>query len=98
MEASEEKGLTVKVDKIKVMVISKKTQVPRCSVRVNDKILKQVKRFCSIGSYITDDGRCTKQIKRRMCKAKNAFQKIKNILTNSHISIKTRHRVLKTYI
>ena len=97
-EASEEKGLTINVDKTEVMVISKKTQVPRCDIRVNDKTMKQVRRFCYLGSYITEDGRCTEEIKRRICEAKKAFQKMRNIITNSHLSIKTRQRAIKTYV
>ena len=97
-EASEAKGLTINVDKTEVMVISKKTQVPRCDVRVNDKTIKQVRRFCYLGSYITEDGRCTEEIKRRICEAKKAFQKMRNIITNSHLSIKTRQRTIKTYV
>ena len=81
------KSLTVNVDKTEVIVINKKTQVPRCSVRVNDKIIKQVRRFCYLGSYIKEDERCVEEIKRRMCEAKNAFQKMRNILTNSHLSV-----------
>ena len=92
------KGLTINVDKTEVMVISKKTQIPRCDVRVNDKSIKQVRRFCYLGSYITEDGRCTEEIKRRICEAKKAFQKMKNIITNSHLSIKTRQRATKTYV
>ena len=93
-----EKGLTVNVDKTEVMVNSKKTRVPRCSVGVNDEVMKQVRRFCYLGSYITEDGRCIEEIKRRTCEAKNALQKIRNILTNSHQSVKTKQRAVKTFV
>ena len=79
-------------------MISKKTQVPLCNVRVNDKTIKQVRRFCYLGSYITENGRCTEEIKRRICEAKKAFQQMRSIITNSHLSIKTRQRAIKTYV
>ena len=49
----------------------------------------------TLGSYITEGGRYIEEIKRRLCKAKNAFQKMRNILTNSHLSVKTRQRAVK---
>ena len=58
-------SVQLNVDKTEVMVISKKTQVPRCGVRVNNNI-KQVRRFCYLGSYITEDGRCIVEIKNEM--------------------------------
>lgn len=63
-EASERKGLSRNEDKTEVMVINKKAQVPRCSVRVNDKIIKQVGTFSFLGSYITEDGKCNEEIKK----------------------------------
>ena len=91
-------SVQLNVDKTEVMVISKKTQVPRCDVRVNDRTIKQVRRFCYLGSYITEDGRCTEEIKRRTFEAKIAFQKMRNIITNSHLSMKTRQRAVKTFM
>ena len=97
-EASEAEGLAINVEKTEVMVISKKAQVPRCNVRVNGKTVKQVRRFCYLGSYITEDGRCIEEIKRRICEAKKTFQKMRSIISNRHLSIGTRKRVIKTYV
>ena len=82
-EAREEKGLTVNVDKTEVMVISYKTQVPRCSVRVNDKIIKQVRRFCHLGSYIIEDARCIEEIKEDCVKQKMLFRRTKIFLSTA---------------
>lgn len=97
-EASEPKGLTINVEKTEILVISKKAQVPICNVRVNGEIVKQVRRCCYLGSSITEDGRCNEEIKRRICEAKKVFQKMRNILSNRHLSIKTRSRAVKTYV
>lgn len=96
-EASEAKGLTINVEKTEILVISKKAQVPICNVRVNGEIVKQVRRCCYLGSSITEDGRCNEEIKRRICEAKKVFQKMRNILSNRHLSIKTS-RAVKTYV
>lgn len=76
------------------MIVIIKAHAPRPSVRVTEKIIKQV-RFFYLGSYITESVRCTEQIK-RICKGKT-FQKIRNILTNSHLSSKNKTEQLKIY-
>ena len=38
------------------------------------------------------------EVKRRVCEAKKSFQKMRSLITNSHISINTRRRIVKTYI
>lgn len=44
------------------------------------------------------DGRSDSEIKSRIAQAKSTFQKMKSILTNKHLSIDTRKRVLQCYI
>ncbi len=41
-EASEERDLTINIDKTEVMVIIKKAQIPRSNVRINNKMIKQI--------------------------------------------------------
>lgn len=81
-EASDAKGLTINVENTKVLVISYKPQASRCNARVNGKIVKVMKRFCYLGSYSTEDGRCNEGIEIR-----SIFQKTRNILSNGHLSI-----------
>ena len=97
-QASEEKGLSINIEKTKVMVMSKTEQVPRCIVNVNNKVIKQVGKFCYLGSDLTEDGRCNVEIKRKIFEAKNSFQRMSNIMKNTHLSIKTRSRAVKTYV
>ena len=47
---------------------------------------------------MSSDGRNNTEISARIAQAKMTFQKMKTVLTNSHISIHTRKRTLECYI
>ena len=98
VEASEGKGLKLNATKTKVMVISKANENIRVNIRLNGEELEQVERFKYLGSYITRDGRCEEEIRMRINMAKDAFQKIKSLVTNRAISLSLRKRFLKTYV
>ena len=72
------------------MVVSKKKDIPRCSLKVKDQIINQVSAFNYLGSTITEDARCMKEINRKIVLAKSAFSKLNNILRNTSLSMKTR--------
>lgn len=74
-------------------MISTKAQFPRCNVRVNGKIVKQVRRLCYVGNCITEDGRCNEEIERRVCEATKVFQEKRNTVSNRHLSMRTRRAV-----
>ena len=48
------------------MVISKKERPSPCKLTIGTKVIKQVNGFNYLGSRITSDGRCDKDIKRRI--------------------------------
>ena len=52
------------------------------------KVIKQVNGFNYLGSWITSDRRCDKDIKWLMGMTKDALLKMKNILTNTKIDMK----------
>ena len=54
--------------------------------------------FVNLGSVFTSDGRCEKEVKRRMGIAKTAFTSMKKVLCGRNISIPVRVRVLRCYI
>jgi hypothetical protein len=98
VKESEKKGLKINIKKTVVMVMSKETKSKTCQLIINGERVKQVEGFSYLGSMITEDGRCEKEIRRRIGIAKQAFQNMKSILTNNHISKETRLRVLKCYV
>ncbi|BFY98674.1 hypothetical protein BsWGS_01714 [Bradybaena similaris] len=80
------------------MVITKKQCIPKCNIVVNGTSLKQVNEFKYLGTLITSDGRCIKEVKCRIAQAKAAFHKLKHILCNLSLSIEVRKRVLRSYV
>ncbi|GFR71836.1 endonuclease-reverse transcriptase [Elysia marginata] len=97
-EESRKKGLELNSKKTEVMVISRKQEPPKCDIFINDAKLKQQDKFKYLGTIITSDDRNNNEIAARIAQAKTNFQKMRAVLTNKHISIQTRKRVLQCYI
>ena len=94
---SKKKGLELNSKKTEVMVISRKEEPPLINITINGIKLKQRDHFKYLGALVSSDGRNT-EISARIVQAKMTFQKMKIVLTNSHISIQTRKRTLECYI
>jgi hypothetical protein len=56
-----------------------------------------VKCFKYLGSILTEDGRCTCEIKSRIAMAKAAFNKKKNLFTNK-LDLNLRKKLVKRYV
>ena len=95
---SKEKGLDLNSKKTEVMVISRKEDSPLINITINSIKLKQRDHFKYLGASVSSDGRKNTKISARIAQAKMIFQKMKTVLTNSHISIQTRKRTLECYI
>jgi len=67
------------------MVISKSSVTPSCNITVNGDKLKQVDQFIYLGSLISQNGRCDKEIKRRIGISKNIFHSMKKVLASRAI-------------
>ncbi|PNF22521.1 hypothetical protein B7P43_G14076 [Cryptotermes secundus] len=67
------------------------------TIKIDQKQLEDVKRFKYLGSLLTDDGRCTCEIKSRIAMAKAAFSKKKNPFT-SVLDLNLRKTLVKCYI
>src|SRR5215469_9079892 len=80
------------------MVISRADRNPRVNIRIEDNLVKQVGRFNYLRSLINKDERCEDEIRKIINKAKCAFNKMKNLLTNIKVSIETRKRFVKCYV
>ena len=78
IETGRHYGMEMNVEKTKVMRISR--QPSPVTIMIDQKQLKNVKCFKYLGSMLTDDGRCTCEIKSRIAMAKAAFNKKKNLL------------------
>jgi hypothetical protein len=64
---------------------------------IDQKQLENVEYFNYLGSMITSDARCTREIKSRIAIAKTAFKKKKNLFT-SKLELNLRKKLVKCYI
>jgi hypothetical protein len=87
--------MEMNVEKTKVMRISR--QPTPVTITIDQKQLENVKCFKYLGSLLTDDGRCTCEIKCRIAMAKAEFNKKKNVFT-SKLDLNLRKKLVKCYI
>jgi hypothetical protein len=73
-------SMEMNVEKTKVKGISR--QPSPVTIKIDQQQLENVKYFKHLGSMLTDDGRCTCEIKSRIVMAKAAFNKKKNLFTS----------------
>ena len=78
---SELNGLTLNKKKSVCMVFSKSTVQLSCNIRptVNGEKINQVEQFSYLGSLVTHDGRCDKEIRRRIGIAKSVFRSMEKV-------------------
>jgi len=82
----------------------KKTKVMRISrqpfpvkIIIDQKQLENVESFKYLGSILTNDGRCTCEIKCRIAMAKAAFNKKRTLFTRT-LDLELRKKLVKCYI
>ena len=95
---SESKRPSINCKKTECLVVSKQETRPTCNVTINNEEIKQVDKIEYLDSLITFDAKCDQEINRRIRMAKAAFQKMKKLLCNSKLALKTKLRVLECYV
>jgi len=93
---SEEYGMHINLKKTKVMMFTK-GQPRKVSVWLRNTELEQVRKFCYLGSLLTEDARCDKKIKKRIAMAKAAFMR-RGELLRGNISRDLKKRMVKTLV
>ena len=83
--------------KLKSWYFPKQKHQQTCKIILEEE-LEQVSSFDYLGSLVTSDGKCLRDIKKRIALAKQAFNNKKTTLTNKKISIETKKRFLKIYV
>ena len=73
-------GMEINIDKSKVMRVSRSNEL--LQIKVNNRELKEVDHFKYLGSVLTRDGYCTREIKMRIAIAKEAFNRKMSLLTS----------------
>jgi hypothetical protein len=87
-------SLLINVDKTKTMATNGAT----CSIQINSDTLEQVIVFPYLGSLITDDSECSKEIHARLAKGRSIGTKLKKIWQNHGIHISTKIRLMKALV
>src|SRR5215510_3849187 len=95
-ETAERYGMRINVRKTKAMVIAKNGD-QKVDIEIGQHKVEQVKHFKYLGSVMTEDGRCIKEIKSRIGLGKQAFEKRKKILC-SKMCMSLRVRLVKTLV
>ena len=95
---SEQRGLFINKKKTKIMTFSKSLTPPKCNINLDNEKIEQVNYFEYLGSLLTSNCRCDKDITRRIAIAKKAFLDKKQIVTNKTVSIVTKKKLIKAYV
>src|SRR5437870_6894682 len=95
---SEENGLSINIKKTESMVISKYENNRDSRITLKGNSIKQVENFKYFGTWVTNDGKCDKEIKTRITMAKETFYKLNHIFHNHNIRLSTKLNVLNTYV
>ena len=70
---SENMGLKINTRKTEVLVASKNLEPPHCNILIDGARIKQSSAFVYLGSIISQDARCNKEIERRILIAKKCI-------------------------
>ena len=87
-------SLLINVDKTKTMATNGAT----CSIKINSDTLEQVTVFPYLGSLITDDSECSKEIHARLAKGRSIGTKLKKIWQSHGIHTSTKIRLMKALV
>jgi hypothetical protein len=90
-------GMEMNMEKTKVMRISRQPSLVTIMINKKTKKLENVEYFKYLGNILTNDGRCTCEIKSRNSMAKAAFSKKKTLFT-SKLYLNLRMKLVKCYI
>jgi hypothetical protein len=87
--------MEINVERTKVMRISR--QPLPVKIMVDQKQLENVGSFKYFGSILSNDGRCTCEIRRRIAMAKAAFNKKRTLFTGT-LDLELMKMLVKCYI
>ena len=85
-------------NKTKCIVISRSETPPTYTLKLGDIKIEKVHNFNYLGSVVTSNGRCKKEIRRQISLTKDAFKKTKPILCDRKLTMPIKNRVLQTFV
>ena len=79
------------------MMVNKAGEERNIAIYVDGQELEQVRDFRYLGQIITDDGRCDKEVKRRIAIARSNFINMKDVQATWKLKWDTRMRLVRCY-
>ena len=92
-EESEKVGLKLNIQKTKMMA-----SVPITSWETDGETVETVTDFTFLGSKITADGDCSREIKRRLLLGRKVMTNLDSILKSRDIALPTKVRLIKAMV
>ena len=92
-EENEKAGLKLSIQKMKIMASGSIT-----SWQLNGETVETVRDFIFLGSKITADGDCSREIKRRLLLGREVMTNLDRILKNRHITLSTKVHLVKAVV
>ena len=68
------------------------------TIKVGECVLEEVEHFCYLGSVLSNNGSCDKEIGSRLGRANATFGRLNNIWRNKGLSITTKTRLYRTLV
>jgi len=93
---TKEYGMKINVRKTKEMCISNKGRT-KVGIYIDGQQIEQVREFQYLGSLISDDGHCDKEIASRIGMAKKVFQDKRKLLTGK-MNLELKKRIVKCLV
>ncbi len=95
-EAGEAAGLQINIEKTVTMVFGQEDIEDEMEIR--GRSIKNVTEFVYLGSLLTWDNDCKKEIKRRIVRATGVMAGFKTIWNSKHISTETKISIIRTCV
>ena len=92
-EESEKVGLTLNIQKTKIMASS-----PLTSAQIDGKAVETVAEFILGGSKITSGGDCSHEIKRCLLRGRKVMTNLDTVLKNRDITLSTKVHLVKAMV
>ena len=92
-EESEKIGLKLNIQKTEIMASS-----PITSWQIDGETVETVSDFIFLGSKITADGDCSREIKRRLLFGRKVMTNLDSILKSRDITLPTKIRLVKAIV
>ena len=95
-EAGEAAGLHINTEKTMTMVFGQEDI--KEGLKIKGRIIENATEFVYLGSLLTWDNDCNKEIKRRIARATGAVAGFKTIWKSKHISTETKINIVRTCV